>query len=496
MKRYFLTTIIGLLPWISHNIHADEPVPCYPIPTERQILWNQTEFYAFFHYGMNTFTGKEWGNGDEPENLYAPKSKPNPEQWVKSVQAAGMRGGIAVVKHHDGFCLWPTATTPHNITGGSGKYSKTNIPLEFARASKKHGMKYGFYVSPWDRNSAYYGTDDYVTKVFIPQCRELAQYGSDQFEMWFDGANGGDGYYGGRNCTVSVDANIYYDIPNLRAAIHRIAPNCVMWGLGNEARWIGNESGYSGVTCWSMFDLTAKKKHGVTGLENGWLWLPGESDAKATEDGWFWHQGEKMKSADRLFQMYLETVGRNATLILNCPPNDHGVLPEATVTELKSLGRMLHERLGVEIPGLKKPGALNLASTATITANQERPGAKYSAQMVADDNPETFWATADNILQGQITMEWNSPQTIRYVVLQEPIRLGQRIRDFRIEYSQDGTSWQELAKDITTTVGYKRIIPLNGNTADSYGSGYQALKLRISITDSRACPLLSNISVY
>ena len=183
------------------------PLPCHPVPHERQILWNETEFYAFFHYGMNTFTGKEWGNGDEKESIYAPKAMPDPEQWIKAVKAAGMTGGIAVVKHHDGFCLWPTATTTHNITRAGSEYGRTaNIPELYAKASQKHGMKYGFYISPWDRNSAHYGKDTYVTEVFLKQCEELAQYGSDQFEMWFDGANGGDGYYGGEGGTRQVDA--------------------------------------------------------------------------------------------------------------------------------------------------------------------------------------------------------------------------------------------------------------------------------------------------
>jgi alpha-L-fucosidase len=146
------------------------PAPCHPVPHKRQILWNETEFYAFFHYGMNTFTGREWGNGDEDEKIYAPLAKPNPEQWITSVKAAGMTGGIAVVKHHDGFCLWPTATTTHNITKSGSKYGrKANIPELYAKASKKHGMKYGFYISPWDRNSAHYGKDTYVTEVFLKQ---------------------------------------------------------------------------------------------------------------------------------------------------------------------------------------------------------------------------------------------------------------------------------------------------------------------------------------
>ena len=186
----------------------NEPRPVFPVPTARQIAWNQTEFYGFFHYGMNTYTGLEWGNGDEAETRFAPTAAPNPRQWLEAIKAAGMRGGIAVVKHHDGFCLWPTATTTHNVTNSGNEFGRqTNIPRDFAAAAKDLGMKYGFYISPWDRNSAYWGTkgadgfytSDYAEKVFLPQCAEIAKYGNDQFEMWFDGATGASGYYGGAN---------------------------------------------------------------------------------------------------------------------------------------------------------------------------------------------------------------------------------------------------------------------------------------------------------
>ena len=478
------------------------PAPCHPVPHKRQILWNETEFYAFFHFGMNTFTGKEWGLGDEDESIYAPKGMPDPEQWITSVKKAGMRGGIAVVKHHDGFCLWPTATTTHNITKAGSEYGrKANIPELYAAASKKHGMKYGFYISPWDRNSAHYGKDTYVTEVFLKQCEELAEYGADQFEMWFDGARGGDGHYGGEGGTREIDAEIYYDVPNLRARVHRIAPNCVMWGVGGEARWIGNESGYAGETDWAMTDYMSETVVREEGDINGWFWNPGESDAKATSGGWFWHDGEWIHSAERLFQMYLETVGRNATLILNCPPDQYGVLPEHTVNRLVELGQMLHNRLAVPVEGLNSP-ATDYAKTATIEVSDTRDGGtagNYGKDNLTDGDKETYWGTNDGDLNATITLTWDTPQAIRYLVMQEPIKLGQRIKDFKIEYSADGDTWTELctASDkMTTTVGYKRILPLNGSTANSYGDGYSAKKLRITILDSRACPLLSNLNVY
>lgn len=469
----------------------NEPAPVFPVPTDRQLKWQQTEFYAFFHYGMNTYTNKEWGYGNEDVNLFAPTAKPDPEQWLTAVRAAGMRGGIAVVKHHDGFCLWPTATTDHNISKSSSpKAQGVNIPDLFAKAAQKLGMKYGFYVSPWDRNNAHYGDATYVMDVFLKQCAELARYGTDQFEMWFDGANGGDGYYGGKNTTINIDRATYYDVPNLRDSIHKVCPNIILWGVGGEARWIGNEQGWAGETNWCPENRDyAPEKNGMYGSENGWFWLPGESDAKFTDKGWFWHEGCKPLTAERTFQMYLETIGRNATLILNCPPDKSGKLPDNQVKALRTFGTMLTQRLGT-----------NLAKTATVTASLTRDGGHkrtYEAAHLNDGDTETYWATNDGEKEATITYTWKTPQTIRYVALQEYVKLGQRVKAFELQYTQDGTNWQPLAQNVQkTTIGYKRIIPLNGSTTNSYGQGFTAKSLRILIKDSKACPCISEISIY
>lgn len=469
----------------------NEPGPVFPLPTERQLKWNETEFYAFFHYGMNTYTNLEWGNGDEAESIFAPTAAPNPEQWLKAIQAAGMKGGIAVVKHHDGFCLWPTSSTTHSVVKAGNAFGReTNIPRDFAAAAQKLGLKYGFYVSPWDRNSALYGTDKYVKDVFLRQCAELATYGTDQFEMWFDGANGGDGYYGGRKTTISVDRETYYDIPNLRDSIHKVCPNIILWGVGGEARWIGNEAGWAGETNWATENLGyAPERNGMYGTEDGWIWFPGESDAKMTDQGWFWHSNESPLSAERLFQMYLETVGRNATLILNCPPNKAGVLPEADVRVLKQLGTMLKNRLGND---LAKNAHIEVSNTRTAGAHRN-----YETANLTDGDAKTYWATNDGVNNATITLTWDTPQTVRYVMLQEYIRLGQRIKSFKIETSTDGTTWKAAAPGVTTTtVGYKRIIPLNGSTANSYGNGTSVKAVRITLTDSKSCPTLSTLSVF
>ena len=483
------------LPMVTQSVTFpdNEPAPCHPVPTPRQVKWQETEFYAFFHYGMNTYTNLEWGMGSENPNTFAPTAVPDPAQWLEAVKAAGMKGGIAVVKHHDGFCLWPTETTTHRCTASSNANAQaTNIPRDFAKAAQDLGLKYGFYISPWDRNSAHYGTDKYVKEVFMKQCDELAQYGSDQFEMWFDGANGGSGYYGGANDTRSVDESTYYDIPNLRDYVHGIAPDCLMWGVGGEARWIGNESGYAGETNWAMMERGASSEasNRETGQEEGWIWLPGESDAKATSAGWFWHSNQSDLSAERLFQMYLETVGRNATLILNIPPDKSGKLPSSSVNVLKQLGQLLTGRLGTD-----------LAPSATVSASEERSAGanrSYSAANLTDGNKDSYWSTNDDTREATITFTWDEPLTVRYVALMEYIIKGQRVKSFKIETSEDGNTWTPRATSIAqTTIGYKRIIPLNGSTASSYdASGYKAKALRITINDSRACPLLHTVSIY
>ena len=471
----------------------NEPRPVHPLPTAAQLAWNQTEFYAFFHYGMNTYTGREWGLGDEDENLFAPTAVPNPEQWLRVARDAGMRGGIAVVKHHDGFCLWPTQTTTPNVATCTNPNAKaTNIPRDFAKAAQRLGMKYGFYISPWDRNSALYGTPRYVTDVFLRQCLECASYGSDQFEMWFDGANGGDGYYGGRRGTVKVDRATYYDVPNLRDTVHALLPHCVMWGVGGEARWIGNESGYAGISNWATDNRLDGKDQprAEEGAEGGWLWLPGESDAKATNRGWFYHDGEEALSPERLFRMYLETVGRNATLILNIPPAKDGLVPEHSAKALRGMGSLLRERLGA--------GADLALKGCRIEASHVRQAGKrrdFKAKRLVDGKTTTYWATDDDCEQPTLTFSWKTPQNVHAVLLQEHIALGQRVRKFRIETSADGISRQPQAANICTTIGYKRIIPLSGSTEGWLGVD-DVRFLRVTILDSRACPTLERIGIF
>lgn len=469
----------------------NEPAPVHPLPHPRQVEWMRTEFYGFFHYGMNTFTANEWGNKlDAPTSTYAPTKMPNPRQWLEVAQSAHMKGGIAVVKHHDGFCLWPTKTTDYNINGAGNEFGRTaNIPELFGKAAQELGMKYGFYVSPWDAHDYRYGTEEYVNEVFLQQCKELAQYGDDQFEMWFDGANGGEGKYGGTTVIKrEIDRASYYDVPNLRDLVHRISPNCVLWGVGGEARWIGNEEGKAGETNWCPDNREEGKDqpNAASGNENGWMWLPGESDAKATNNGWFWKSSDTMKSKSDLFKMYLETVGRNSTFILNIPPDKNGEIPETFAKRMKELGDLLDTRL-----------SNNKAKLATVTATNTRAdGANrtYSVSNLVDDDIDSYFATEDGVKDVSIIFEFPETQKVYYVMLQEHIQLGQRVKAFNIETSEDGETWKTFGGTVpTTTIGYKRIIPKTSTT--SYG--YQNAKyVRVNITDAKACVTLDNIAIY
>lgn len=467
----------------------NEPAPVHPLPHPRQVEWMRTEFYGFFHYGMNTFTESEWGNKlDAAPTTYKPTKVPNPAQWLDAAQSAHMKGGIAVVKHHDGFCLWPTKTTDYNITNCGNENGQANIPELFGKAAQERGMKYGFYVSPWDAHDYRYGQPEYVNEVFLQQCKELAEYGSDQFEMWFDGANGGEGKYGGTTLTSrSIDRATYYDTPNLRHLIHEISPNCVLWGVGGEARWIGNERGEAGTTNWCVDNREEGKdqSNAMSGNENGWMWLPGESDAKST-NGWFWATGHSVTDKSTLFKMYLETVGRNSTFILNLPPDKTGSLPDAVVKRMKELGDLIDARL-----------TNNKAKLATVTATNTRAdGANrtYSVANLVDDDIESYFATEDGVKNVSITFEFPETQKVYYVMLQEHIQLGQRVKAFNIETSTDGETWKTFGATIPqTTIGYKRIIPKTSTT--SYG--YQNAKyVRVNITDAKACVTLDNIAIY
>jgi len=457
------------------------PAPVYPIPSEKQLAWHEMEQYAFVHFTTNTFTNKEWGFGNESPEVFKPTDF-NADQWAKVIKEAGLKAIILTCKHHDGFCIWPSAYTDHSVKNSKWRNGKGDVVKEVAEACHRNGLKFGIYLSPWDRNRKDYGTKSYI-EYYRNQLKEIFSNYGPIFEMWFDGANGGDGYYGGTNEIRNIDASKYYDWPNTIKLIQNLDSSVVFFSdAGPDVRWCGNEEGYIGDSNWNSMNidtLYAGKpdiyKLLNAGEEDGKSWVPAEVDV-SIRPGWFYHpeQDTLVKSAEKLFQIYLNSVGRGSNLILNIPPDRRGQLNAKDVKSLQEW-KSLRDREFWK----------NLALNAKVVADSYRGNsAKYSGANVTDGNKDSYWATNDDVKTGTLDISLEKPQSIKYIVLQEYIKLGQRIKSFTISI-WDGNKWIEVQK--SSTIGYKRIIKLNPVTTS---------KIRINITDSRACPIISNIEIY
>lgn len=458
------------------------PEAVLPIPTERQLAWHDLEQYAFIHFTTNTFTGKEWGYGDEDPNIFNP-TEMNTDQWVQAIKESGLNGVVLTCKHHDGFCLWPSAYTNHSVKNSKWKNGKGDVVKNLSESCKKFDLKFGIYLSPWDRNRQDYATPTYV-EYYRNQLRELFTNYGTVFEMWFDGANGGDGYYGGANEKRSIDPYTYYDWPTTIKMVQEMEPNIVFFSdAGPDIRWCGNERGYVGETNWCRLstDTIYAGKPGINdllnhGSENGMNWLPAEVDV-SIRPGWFYHSSEDslVKTPEQLFDIYLSSVGRGANLILNIPPDQRGLLHENDVKSLRGWKKLIDEAFRT-----------NLALNCKVKADNYRgKSSQFAVGNLVDGNKETFWATDDGVLQGNVEFDLGKQQTIKYVTLQEYIRLGQRVKKFNIEAWKDN-AWSVIAE--ATTIGHKRIIRLI--------QPVETRKLRINILDSEACPVISNVEIY
>jgi alpha-L-fucosidase len=332
------------------------PAAVIPVPSEAQLAWHEMEMNAFIHFTINTFTDKEWGFGDESPALFNP-SQINVEQWITTLKSAGFKGVILTTKHHDGFCLWPSQFTEHSIKKSPYKEGKGDIVREVSDACKKHGMKFGIYVSPWDRNRADYGTPSYI-EYYRNQLKELFTNYGPMFEMWFDGANGGDGYYGGANEKRRIDGATYYNWPTTLKMVREMEPDVIFFSdAGPGVRWVGNEKGIAGETNWNTItpDTLYAGKAGIeellqTGHENGTEWIPAEVDV-SIRPGWFFHIKEDtlVKSAEKLFDIYLSSVGRGSTLLLNVPPDNRGLVHENDVKSLQAWREMLDREFNTNL---------------------------------------------------------------------------------------------------------------------------------------------------
>ena len=474
MKRIIWITIIAL----ALVSCAKVPSPVYPVPTDNQLEWQKLETYAFIHFGLNTFNDLEWGYGDTPAATFNP-SELDCEQWVATLKAAGMKGVILTAKHHDGFCLWLTKSTDYNISNSPYKNGEGDLVKELSDACHHHGLKFGIYCSPWDRNNARYAYPEYV-ETYHKQIDELTKNYGPLFEFWFDGANGGNGYYGGANETRSINPDNYYDYQRAKYTVLAHNPSAMIFGGPYQTvRWVGNEKGFAGATNWcNAPQITSQTPLSVNtfGEENGSEWLPAEVDV-SIRPGWFYHESEdnKVKTVDELCEIYYNSVGRNANLLLNFPVALNGKIHHTDSTNAVEFYHKISNEL-----------SYNLLAGAKVKADNER-GCRFSASKVNDDDPDTFWATDDENDFGTITFSMNKPVTISRLMLQEYVKLGQRVKSFYLEGEKDGNCFRINTYDETTTIGYKRIVRFDSVEVD---------KLRIYFEESRGPLCISNIEAY
>ncbi len=441
----YRTVIQSLLAIVLALLLGCKPQPYGPVPSEAQLRWQEMEYNMFVHFGPNTFTGLEWGQGSEAEDIFQPAGL-DCRQWAATAKAAGMKGIIITAKHHDGFCLWPNPESLHTVAQSSWRGGQGDVLKDLSEACREYGLKFGVYISPWDRNDPAYGSPAYNEKyIRTLQSVHDGRYGP-VFEQWFDGACG-EGPNGKRQ---------EYDWPAFHEAVWALSPDAILFSdVGPGCRWMGNERGVAGETNWSRLDVEGftpgagapPRDTLARGNVFGKQWIPGEIDV-SIRPGWFWRESEnaQVKSVEQLADIWLTSVGRNALLLLNVPPDTRGRIHEIDSTRLMEFRAWREKVLGV-----------NLAADAGI--RKRACGSIWEMTL-----PEA--------------------RTVNYVQLQEEIALGQRISGFRVEV-EDAGGWRMVAEG--TTIGYKRILPVASVTVR---------KVRVTITGALARPVLKDIALY
>lgn len=498
--RRFLVTLACSSALFASPTHAQDgpPAAYLRVPSERQAAWHELEYYAFIHFGPNTFTDEEWGRSQSPPDVFNPVGL-DTDQWAKTFADAGMTGMILTAKHHDGMALWNTSTTAYKINNGAWARNRTALGLDTnvvrlaAASAKKHGIKFGVYLSPWDihRDPAMpkpglagtiydepqiFGdaTDGDYNALYATQLTELVTMtlgdGSpvELFEVWLDGASGSD--------TVQT-----FDWAAFRDIIGEHQPGAVMWGhQGVDARWVGNEDGVTVPTNWHAISRTQDDaRYGgdelQTGVRDGLYWTPAEADARI-RDGWFWHANETPKTGQALMDMYMQSVGRSVNLLLDVPPDTEGLIQQADVDSLVAFKGLRDAFFDREIlaPGLN----------ATASSIRDGDAALYGPANVLNNDTATYWAVGANETTGWVEIDLGGAYSVDAFIVQEHIALGQRIGGYTIEVAVDGT-YETVVNG--TSLGYKRI--------DRLGAAVPATQIRFSVTQANATPLLQSVQV-
>lgn len=456
------------------------------VPSPRQLALQQMEFYAFVHFTVNTFTDKEWGDGTESPVIFNPV-KFDAHQWVDAIKDAGMKGLILTCKHHDGFCLWPSKHTRHTVA--SSPFQR-DIVGEVAAACREAGIKFGVYLSPWDRNQPLYGQGKVYDDYFVAQLTELlTQYG-EVFSVWFDGACG-EGPNGKKQ---------YYDWDRYYATIRELQPGACIHVCGPDIRWCGNEAGDTREAEWSVVPARTADTEKVQSAsqqaddeefrqrtihaqdrdlgsraivadEPNLIWYPAEVNT-SIRPGWFWHEHEndKVRPLKKLIDIYEKSVGGNATFLLNIPPTNEGLFHENDVARLHEMGEYIRRSYG-----------RNLADDAELTAS---PSAEGHVIACVRENDDSCYIPAEESGTAEIALTWAQPVLLRRVVLKEQINFSQRVERFAIDVLADG-EWKEVAQ--STVIGHKRIVVLDP---------VETTALRIRILDARVAPTIKFIGVY
>ena len=455
---------------LSCQVKAPEPYGA--VPSEAQVEWQKNEFTMFVHFGPNTFTGAEWGSGQEKAEIFNP-TELDCRQWASIAKAAGMKGIILTAKHHDGFCLWPNPVSQHTVAQSPWRDGKGDVLKDLSEACREYDLEFGIYISPWDRNDPHYGTDEY-NGVFVKTLEHaLGSYGR-VFEQWFDRACGE-----GPNGKQQV-----YDWILFNSTVHKMQPDAIIFSdYGPGCRWVGNEAGSAGRTCWSTMNVNddftgppVSLRQLNEGIKGGNKWAAAETDV-SIRPGWFWRESEnsKVKSLQHLLKIYYESVGRNSLLLLNVPADDRGLIHEVDSLRLMELRAALDEIFDED-----------LSSGAEVEADNVRGGSRrFKAQNLLHEDYDRYWAVDDSVTKVSFVVKLPQVRTFNRVQLQEYIPLGQRVSSFSIDALDEDGSWHPIAKE--TTIGYKRIVHVPLTTTSA---------VRVNIEESEACPVLNGFALY
>ncbi|XP_043704994.1 alpha-L-fucosidase 1-like [Telopea speciosissima] len=446
------------------------PLPILPLPSAAQLSWQLGEMALFLHFGTNTFTDSEWGTGQADPSIFNP-TRLDAGQWVRVAKSAGFSRVILTAKHHDGFCLWPSAYTDYSVRSTLWKKGNGDVLADLADAAREAGIGLGVYLSPWDRHEACYGRTYDYNEFYVAQMSELLTGYGEIKEVWLDGAKG----EGEKDMEYFFDS--WFDL------IHQLQPRAVIFSdAGPDTRWIGDEAGVASSTCWSLFNRSSAKigdtdpQYSRGGDPYGHDWVPAECDV-SIRPGWFWHASERPKSAITLLDIYYKSVGRNCLFLLNVPPNSSGLISDEDIQVLEEFNKIRQTIF-----------SHNLAKNAILTASSKRGGisdSRFDPLHVLEEGIFTYWAPEEYQSDWEINLDFGESLSFNVLQVQEPIHMGQRIIEFHIDIHTEEDEWKTVVSG--TTVGYRRVLRFL-----SVKSRY----LRIIIDKSRADPLISFLGIY